>query len=46
MERENSAVGNNEDSAAGDVDVVDGDFTSRLLTGLVNEVADAVGNRK
>jgi hypothetical protein len=38
MERQNSAVGNNEDPTAGDVDVVERNFTTLLLTGLVNEI--------
>jgi hypothetical protein len=44
MERHSSALGNNEDSIAGDVDVVERNFTARLLTGFMNEIEDAVGN--
>jgi hypothetical protein len=44
MERQNSSFGNNEDSTAGDVDVVERNFTARLLTGFMNEIGDAVGN--
>jgi hypothetical protein len=45
IERQNSAVGNNEDySTAGDVDVTVRRFTASLLTGFVNKINDAAGS--
>jgi hypothetical protein len=44
MELQNSAVENTEESTAGDVDVVERKFTTLLLTGLMNEIGDTVGN--